>query len=151
VKFRRLPVRAVYDTNVVRGGIRNRRQPDYRCLQEVAAGTVVPLGTPGLFLEYEEVLGRAETLVATGLGRAEIGEFLAGLAAVIEPVLIDFDWRPLLPDPDDDMVANCAVNGAADCVVTNNIRHLRLIEHRFGIPVLRPDEFLARLDETAPE
>jgi predicted nucleic acid-binding protein len=60
-------------------------------------------------------------------------------------VRVDFDWRPLLGDPDDDMVANCAANGAAECVVTSNIRHLRLIEQRFGIPVLTPDEFLTAM------
>lgn len=140
------PLRAVLDTNILRAGIRNRRRPEHHCLLAVAAGAVTPLATPGMFLEYEEVLTRAMTLEATGLSAEDIHQFLTGLAAVIEPVGIHFDWRPLLPDPDDDMVANCAVNGFADCVVTNNLRHLRMLEERFGIPVLRPEEFLLRLE-----
>jgi predicted nucleic acid-binding protein len=144
-------VRAVYDTIVMRAGVRSRRQPEYRCLQMIGLGRVVLLGTAGLFLEYEEVLTRPETLAATGLSREDVARFLTGLAAVIEPVRIDFDWRPMLRDPDDDMLANCAANGAADCVVTNNLRHVGLIEQLLGVPVLRPAEFLAAVETVLEE
>lgn len=144
----RLPVRAVYDTNIVRAGLRSRRRSEFACLEFIARGEVVPLCTPALFLEYEEVLTRRETLSATGLSRAEIDRLLAGLAAVIEPVVIDFDWRPLLPDPDDDLLANCAINGRATCIVTSNVRHFRTMEAGFGIRVIPPGGFVRELRQS---
>lgn len=145
VRFTRLPVRGVFDTNVFRGGLRSRRRPEYRCVETIVQARSVPLAPPALFLEYEEVLLRDATLVATGFSKREVEEFLRILAALVEPVRVDFDWRPLLPDPDDDKIANCALNGGADCVITSNLRHLRLLEERFAMPVLSPDDFLASL------
>jgi predicted nucleic acid-binding protein len=98
-------LRVVLDTNVLRGGLRSRRTPDHRYVRMVAEGTILPLATAGLYLEYEEVLLREATLEAVAFTRAEVTEFLSTLAALIEPVRVDYDWRPLLPDPDDDMVA----------------------------------------------
>ena len=92
------------------------------------------------------MLSRPETLAATGLTLTDIDLFLTGFAALAEPVLIDFNWHPLLPDPDDDMIANCAINGMADCVVTNNVRHLRLLEQRFGIPLIKPQQFIEKVE-----
>lgn len=141
-----VPVRAVYDTDVVRAGIRSQKRPEFKCLQFIVGGTVIPICTPALFLEYEDVLRRPETLKATGLHPEDISEFLIGLAAVIDPVAINFDWRPLLIDPDDDLIANCAINGMADVVVSNNVRHLMPIEQRFGIPVLTAGAFVGQME-----
>ena len=102
----------------------------------------MPLATPALFLEYEEVLLRPETLEATGLTQADVDTLLTAIAAVVEPVMVDIDWRPLLLDPDDDMVANCAINALADYVVTGNVRDLILVEQRFGIRVVTPGAFV---------
>jgi putative PIN family toxin of toxin-antitoxin system len=142
VRKHTLPVRAAYDTDIIRAGIRSQKRPEHKCLQYIADGAVIPLCTPAIFLEYEDVLRRPETLKATGLADEDILEFLTGLAAVLEPVPIDFDWRPLLPDADDDRIANCAINGRAEVVVSNNVRHLRPIEARFGIPVLTARQFV---------
>jgi hypothetical protein len=38
---------------------------------------------------------------------------LDALATVLEPVRLSFLWRPLLPNVDDDMVLETAVNGRA--------------------------------------
>jgi hypothetical protein len=36
-----------------------------------------------------------------------------------------FQWRPQLPDPDDEMVLELAANGRADTIVTVNTRDFR--------------------------
>ncbi len=38
---------------------------------------------------------------------------------------LDYLWRPALPDADDDMVLEAAVNGRADSIVTFNLRDFR--------------------------
>jgi len=52
---------------MLRAGLRSHRCPEHRCLKLVSDGWVIPLAVPALFLEYEEVLKRPETLAATGL------------------------------------------------------------------------------------
>lgn len=75
-----------------------------------------------LFIEYEAVLTRKEHLRAAGLRSGEVSELLDALASVAEPVVPSFRWRPLLRDPNDDMVFEAALNGAADLLVTFNKR-----------------------------
>ena len=63
---------------------------------------MVGLATPPLFLEYEDVLKRAEHRLIHGLTLDEIDELLAELAAVLEPVETRFRWRPQVRDPVDE-------------------------------------------------
>jgi predicted nucleic acid-binding protein len=76
---------------------------------------------------------------------AEVDIFLDGLAALLLPVLPYFLWRPLLRDPDDEMVLDTAVNGQADAIVTFNVRAFLPEARQFQIEVLAPREALRRL------
>ena len=72
----------------------------------------------------------------------DIGDVLDGLALVGKRVRFAFRWRPALPDPNDDMVLETAVNGQAQAIVTFNQRDFNAVAARFGCRVLRPGEFL---------
>jgi putative PIN family toxin of toxin-antitoxin system len=100
-----------------------------------------------LLMEYEAVMTRPEHLMAAGLTAAEVGALLDAVVAVAAPVRLAFLWRPLLPDIDDDMVLETAVNGRADWIVTFNRRDFALTEWLFGIAALSPVEALRRLEE----
>jgi hypothetical protein len=78
----------------------------------VADRRLVPLATPLLFLDYEDVLKRPEQRAISGLSLAQADAALAALAAAIEPVEVRFARRPQLPDPDDEMVLDAAVMAA---------------------------------------
>lgn len=82
-----------------RGGISepDRRQP--RLLNLVIADRIIPLLTPALFLEYEEVLKRANQLTVSLLTPADIDRFLTGFAVASEEVVIHYTWRRSLPIP----------------------------------------------------
>ena len=67
------------------------------------------------------------------------------LIDAIEPVEVHYQWRPQLPDADDDMVLEAAVNGRADAIVTFNRKDYGAIPARFGIDVLSPAEALTRI------
>ena len=135
-------LRVVLDTNVVVTALRSASGASNAILRQVALGRVTPLVTPALFLEYEAVMKRAEQRLAHGLNIAEIDRFLAALASAGEPVDVSFRWRPLLPDPNDEMVLEAAVNGRADVLVTHNVRDFVAGSGRFGLRVLRPGEVL---------
>src|SRR5207237_11463 len=75
-----------------------------------------------LLIEYEAVMTRPEHLRAARLTTDDIGALLDAVAAVAEPVGLAFLWRPVLPDGDDDMVLETAMNGRAYGIVTFNRR-----------------------------
>ena len=65
---------------------------------------------------------RPEHQSASGLSVRELGELLDAIAAVATPVTISYLWRPMLRDPDDELVLETAVNGNADLLLTFNER-----------------------------
>jgi predicted nucleic acid-binding protein len=106
---------------------------------------LVPLLTPALFLQYEDVLKRPEQLRVSRLTLTQVDEILAALASAAEPVTIHYSWRPQLPDPTDELVLEAAVNGRADALVTYNVRHFAQAAARFGLRVARPVEVLEEI------
>ena len=55
-----------------------------------------------------------------------------------------FSWRPMLRDPDDDMVLETAINGRADAIVSYNQRDFGNVPGMFNIPLLKPLDVLRR-------
>ena len=94
---------------------------------------------------YAEVLKRDDMRVQSHLTVEEIDVLLDMVAAVGTPCTPFFQWRPQLPDPDDEMVLELAVNGRAEAIVTVNTRDFLPAARTFGVEVLRPGEFLRRL------
>lgn len=98
-----------------------------------------------LVLEYEAVLTRKEHRKAHGLTVPDLEEVINSLIKVAEAVHIRFLWRPLLSDPDDDMVLETAVNGRADLLVTFNQQDFAGATKGFAFKTMRPSEALHRL------
>ena len=138
--------RVVLDTSVVVAALRTRSGAGNAVLRLVATGRLVVLATPPLFVEYEDVLHRPEQRLAHGLSAVEVDEFLSELAALIEHVEVHFQWRPQLPDPNDEMVLEAAINGQADALVTYNVSDFTAAAGRFEIPVLRPADLLRKVN-----
>ncbi len=71
------------------------------------------------------------------------------LVAASEPVVVHYQYRPQLRDPDDEMVLETAINGLADAIITFNVADYRsagrIVPQDFGIVVLQPSEAVARL------
>ncbi len=105
------------------------------------------LATPALFLEYEEVLKRPEQLAVHKMPPARIHEFLVGLAGIIEPVRIFYQWRPQLGDADDEMVLESALNGQADAIVTHNLRDFSSASVKFNVRLMCPAAMVRELDQ----
>jgi putative PIN family toxin of toxin-antitoxin system len=137
--------RVVLDSSVVISAFRSRQGASHRLLGLVSERRLVPLATPALFLEYEEVLKRPEQRRISGLTLGQVDAVLSALAAAIEPVDVHFAWRPQLTDSDDEMVFDTAINGQADALVTHNISDFVQPARRFGLTVLPPGELLKRM------
>jgi putative PIN family toxin of toxin-antitoxin system len=138
-------LRIVLDTSVVVAALRTRLGAGNAVLRLVAQRRVVALATPPLFLEYEDVLKRPEHQLVHGLTPEAVDQFLAELAALVEPVEVHFQWRPQSRDPNDEMVLEAAINGEADALVTYNIQDFAEAGERFRISVLRPGDLLKKV------
>jgi predicted nucleic acid-binding protein len=58
--------RVVVDSSVVTSAFRSRHGASHRLLHLIADRRLVPLATPALFFEYEEVMKRKEQCEASG-------------------------------------------------------------------------------------
>jgi putative PIN family toxin of toxin-antitoxin system len=131
--------RVVLDTNVLVAGLRSRQGASFRLLDEVGRGKFeIALSVP-LVLEYEDALLRHASV--TGLSRREVDVVLEYFCSVAHLQTIFFLWRPLLPDPKDDLVLELAVAAGCRNLVTYNVRDFRGGES-LGVSAQRPGPFL---------
>jgi putative PIN family toxin of toxin-antitoxin system len=137
-----------FDTNVLVAAFRSRRGASHEILRRLVEGELPGLVSNTLMTEYEAVLTREVVLVASWASADDVAAVLDVLAARMTEVRPRFRWRPALPDPDDDMVLECAVAGGAAAIVTVNIADfLPVSRDRFGVEILRPRELLQRLSQ----
>jgi putative PIN family toxin of toxin-antitoxin system len=132
----------VLDTDVLVAAFRSDAGASRQILQAALAGRFELLLSVPLMFEYEAVLSRPEHLAASGVSEQDVRDVLDGLAAVGKRVRLAFRWRPALPDPNDDMVLETAVNGQARAIVTFNKRHFDPFAAKFGCSAMGPGEFL---------
>ena len=137
-------MRLVLDTNVVVAAFHSRRGASSVLLRRTEAGTIRMLCSTALLLEYEAVLGRAAIREATGHSLRDVERIVDALAAVAEPVEVRFRTRPLLHDPNDEIVIEVASNGRADAIVTHNVKDFAPAQ-TLGIDIATPAEILRRL------
>jgi len=134
-------MRVVVDTNVLFEGLTKTGA----CADVVdlwAAREITVCVSTALALEYEEVL-------TNKLGEPKRAHALPALQALlnrVEFIAILTRVRPMSPDPDDDLVIECAYNGHAD-IVTRNTKDLGLAEAALGVRVLTPEQFLELREE----
>lgn len=134
--------RVVLDTNVLVAGLRSRLGASNRVLSLVGTGQFDHVVSVALLFEYEATLMRPELQIP--LSRRTIADVLDYLCTAGVRQQIHFLWRPVLPDPSDDLVLEVAVHGRCDRIVTFNRQDFAGSE-RFGIRAETPSEFLKSL------
>ncbi len=139
-----MSVRMVLDTTVLVAALRSAAGASRQLLVAALEKKFELLLSVPLMIEYESVLTRKEHLKAAGLKEAEVKELLDALAAVAEPVVPSFRWRPMLRDPNDDMVFEAVLNGQADLLVTFNKRDFEQAALR-NLRIASPGEALREL------
>lgn len=138
--------RTVLDTDVLVAAVRSDRGASRVLLTAALEERYQVLVSVPLMLQYESVLTRPEHLEAAKISAADVEVLLDAVAVVVEPIRISYLWRPVLPDPGDDLVLETAVNGRADVVVTFNRRDFEPAATRFGLQVLAPGDAVRRLE-----
>ena len=139
-------IRVVLDTNILVAGLSSQRGASHCLLRHVLGRTLHVAASPSVWLEYESVLKRKEICAMHGLSKPEVDDFLDALAILVEPVCMNYLWRPQLRDPKDEMVFETALNAGADALVTFNQRDFRPAATHFGLVLLSPADCLNRLE-----
>lgn len=135
----------VIDTNVFVAALRaksNASTSSRALLRASLTGWYSPIFGNALWMEYEELLGRAEVWT-DATTHAERTNMLHALAACGRWVTVYYSWRPNLPDEGDNHLIELAVAGNADAIVTFNkkdVQHGQL--HWPDLKVLTPAECL---------
>jgi predicted nucleic acid-binding protein len=142
-----MPMRLVVDTSVMVAAIRSNTGASRHLLVAGLEARYTMLASVPLMIEYQAVMFRPEHLAASRLSASDVEAVLDAVAAVAEPILLDFLWRPTLPDPDDDMVLETGVNGRASAIVTFNRRHFVTATRQFGLDVLSPADAIKKLEK----
>jgi hypothetical protein len=87
-------------------------------------------------------LTRPEQMAVHRQSREEIERFLISLASFAKHVRSNYRYRPLLQDPNDEMVLEAAISGGAQAIATHNVRHFLPAATLFGIEILTPGRIL---------
>ncbi|MGD8276128.1 MAG: PIN domain-containing protein [Thiohalocapsa sp.] len=116
----------VLDTDVIVAGVMSASGTSRMLLETVGVGALQAAASVPLFLEYESVLKREETLRRAGATVDHIDAILDQLASMLVRVEIWYLWRPQLRGRDDDMVLEAAANAGATHIVSFNLQDLGL-------------------------
>lgn len=136
--------RLVIDTNVFVSAMRSEEGASREVLRRALQGRYQALFANGLWLEYEDMLGRP--VWGDAVSRQEVELVLAALARTGRWVSVYYGWRPNLPDEGDNHLIELAVAGAARAIITHNTRDLSHGELLFaGLSVLTPARCLEEL------
>jgi len=131
----------VLDTNVFVSAMRSEGGAAREVLRRILLGKYLPLFGNALWLEYEDLMGRAVWADTTTY--QERLQVLAALASRAKWVTMYYGWRPNLPDEGDNHLIELAIAGGAKAVVTHNIKDVNHGELQWaGLLVVTPAQFL---------
>jgi putative PIN family toxin of toxin-antitoxin system len=134
--------RAVLDTNVIVAALRSSSGASFQVLHAADRGEFEFALSVPLLAEYDDVTQRSESGIE--IESAAIDAIIRRLAAIAYKQPIYYLWRPVLPDPKDDMVLELALAATASHIVTFNRKHLQRAEE-YGIKVSSPADFIIEL------
>jgi len=131
----------VFDTNVFVSAMRSEGGAAREVLRRILLGKYLPLFGNALWLEYEDLMGRAVWADTTTY--QERLQVLAALANRAKWVTMYYGWRPNLPDEGDNHLIELAIAGGAKAVVTHNIKDVSHDELQWaGLVIVTPAQFL---------
>lgn len=138
------PLQIVLDTNVIYAALRSKRGASYRLLSLLDSDKFeINLSVP-LVIEYEDVLKRKiDSLTFT---ERKIDQFLDYLCIAGNWHEVYFLWRPILKDPEDDMILELAVRAGCQYIITYNKQDFQGVD-KFGIQLATAKEFLQIIKE----
>jgi putative PIN family toxin of toxin-antitoxin system len=136
-------IRAVLDTNVILSALRSRNGASFEIMDRLDRGEFFLMLSQTVLAEYEEVIKRE--MIPLGYSAAAIDRFLDDLCYTAQVFKPSGFWKTALPDPDDEPLAQLAMESKIDYLVTHNVRHfpadrlpaVRVVDPRAFLNILR--------------
>ncbi|MGK0185360.1 MAG: putative nucleic acid-binding protein [Verrucomicrobiales bacterium] len=127
------------DTNVLVAALRSSSGASFQLLLAADRGDFeVALSVP-LLAEYDDVSARRD--IGITISPSAISAIIGRIAQIAHKQTIYFLWRPILPDPKDDMVLELGIAAGVSHIVTFNRKDFRPAS-QFGISIVTPSDFL---------
>lgn len=136
-------MKVVFDTNVVISASFWRGAP-FDCLAAWAQGRCEAVVSPALLAEYHETIEEL-SLEYPGRPFVKWTDALTDAATLVFPVE---RAAGATPDPEDEMILECALAAEVDYIVSGDKKHLLPLRRFRGIPIVSPAEFLRRLNQS---
>jgi uncharacterized protein len=133
-------VKVIFDTNVVASATFWRGAP-FDCLAAWAQGRYQAFVSPQLLAEYGETI---EELAARYPGKPRVA-WVETLTASADLVFPTERARGATPDPDDEMILECALAAEAGFIVSGDKRHLLALREFRGTSIVSCAVFLELL------
>jgi len=135
-------MRVVVDTNVIVSGVLNPHGPPGRIVNALLTETITVLHDDRILSEYREVLLRP----TFAFPRSDV-EILVDFVESAGEYVSAKPLSLLLPDPNDLPFLEVATSGAADALITENIKHFKPRRGQPSVLVITPADFLRRYGE----
>ena len=136
-------MRAVFDTNIMVAGFYSKRGASYPLIKAALSGELPVAVSPLIALEYEGVLHRKIEEGFLQISEEDCGRILSALFAMATIVWRPLQIRPVLSDPADDKILECAISCDCTHIVTFNKKHFpAALAAPWGIKIMTPGEFL---------
>jgi putative PIN family toxin of toxin-antitoxin system len=129
----------IFDTNIIISALKSSKGAANKLLSLIGEGKYVSCISVPLIFEYEEVMHRCFPKMADG----DVDSLLDFICQQSIKSPIYYLWRPILPDPKDDMVLEIAVASSVDFIVTYNVKDF-LPAKTFGIEIASPKDILIK-------
>ncbi|MEI6604126.1 MAG: PIN domain-containing protein [Verrucomicrobiota bacterium] len=130
------------DTNVLFAALRSSSGATHQILLAADRGDFEMALSVPLLAEYDDVLVRPNSGIL--IPRQAVEAIIGRIAQISHKQSIYFLWRPLLPDPKDDMVLELGIASGATHIVTFNHKDF-IPASQFGISIVNPSTFLRLL------
>lgn len=133
----------VMDANVIVSALYSRRGASHLLLRAAIGGSLPYAISPLLALEYEGIISQK---IQEGLLRMAVSEarkVMDALCAYATLVWNPIQMRPVLPDPSDDKVLECAISAPYSHILTFNQGHFSAtLLAPYRMVAMTPGEFL---------
>lgn len=136
-------MKAVFDTNILVAGLYSKRGASFHLIKAALAGELMFAISPLIAFECEGVLHRKIEEGFLRVTKEDCGAILSALFAFADIVWRPVQMRPVLSDPADDKILECAISGDCTHIVTFNKKHFRAaLIAPWGIEAMTAGEFL---------
>ena len=136
-------MKAVLDTNIIVAGLYSKRGASYQLIKGALSGELSFAVSPLVALEYEGILHQKIEEGFLKVSKEDCGRILDALFTIATIVWRPLQIRPILSDPSDDKILECAISCDCTHIVTFNQRHFpAVVTAPWGIKVMTAGEFL---------